>query len=479
MSRTLRTIGVTTAGIVAVAGAAALVRRARSSGRISRTVELARLGGKAGADYVSYSARTALAAPDDKERLRSEFEMRTAEQVVETLGNMKGAVMKIGQMASYLDQGLPENVRAALAELQTQAPPMAPELAAEMVEAELGAPPHELFAEWEPVPIAAASIGQVHRAVTHDGQRVAVKVQYPGVDEAIRADLDNNDVLFGMLQFLFPGLDPGPIVEEMRERISEELDYGLEATTQQRFADYYRGHPTISVPSVLPELSAQRVMTSELVEGASFAEVRDWSESEKNLAAETLYRYAFGGIYRLHLFNGDPHPGNYLFQPGGRVAFLDYGLSKEFQPDETAMFERIITLMVLEPDVRAFARYHEQLGILGDADAFDDQAIYDYFSYFYKFVLNDKPMTVTPEYASEMVRRFFDLTGPHAELMKTANLTPTFVLLQRINLGLYALFAELGATANWRKIAEEIWPFVDGPPSTPMGEAIAEWESTR
>ena len=428
---------------------------------------------------MSYSARTALATSDDKERLRSEFEMKTAEQVVETLGNMKGAVMKIGQMASYLDQGLPDNVREALAQLQTEAPPMAPELATEMVESELGASPDRLFAEWEAHPIAAASIGQVHRAVTHDGERVAVKVQYPGVDEAIRADLDNNDVLFGMLQFLFPGLDPGPIVAEMRDRISDELDYRLEATVQQRFADHYQGHPTITVPSVLPELSAQRVMTSQLVEGASFSEVRDWSEEERNLAAETLYRYAFGGIYRLHLFNGDPHPGNYLFQPGGRVAFLDYGLSKEFQPDEVEVFERIITLMVLEPDVREFARYHEQLGILGDADAFDDQAIYDYFSHFYEFVLHDEAMTVTAEYASEMVRRFFDLTGPHAELMKTANLTPTFVLLQRINLGLYALFAELGATANWRRIAEEIWPFVDGPPSTDMGESIAEWERSR
>src|SRR5690606_20925499 len=159
------------------------------------------------------------------------------------LGGMKGAFMKLGQMASYLDVGLPEHAREALAGLQHDAPPMSADLAAGVVERELGRPPDRLFAEWDPVPVASASIGQVHRAITHDGRAVAVKVQYPGVDEAIAADLDAAGTVFGAMGLAFSGFEPGPLVEEIRARVLEELDYANEARNQQLFADFYRGHP--------------------------------------------------------------------------------------------------------------------------------------------------------------------------------------------------------------------------------------------
>jgi predicted unusual protein kinase regulating ubiquinone biosynthesis (AarF/ABC1/UbiB family) len=476
---------------IAVAGVAAWWvergRRARAASprsaalaeRSARTAELARLSGRAGANYASFAARSAFASDTRRATLRADFELRTAEQVTDTLGNMKGAVMKLGQMASYLDQGLPEPVRDALAQLQQDAPPMAPELAAEVVERELGAPPDVVFATWEEAPMASASIGQVHRAVTLDGSEVAVKVQYPGVDDAIRSDLDNTDLLFGAMGMLFPGLDPKPIVKELRDRLLEELDYDNEAHNQDRFAAYYRGHPTISVPSVHRSLSTARVLTTDLASGATFAEVKEWTAPERNLAAETIYRFAFGGIYRLGVFNGDPHPGNYLFLPGGRVTFLDYGLCKVFTPTEVAMFERLITAMVFERDMDRFARWSEDFGLLDDASRFGERDVFDYFSHFYEMVLEDRTTTITPEYASESIRRFFDRSGPHAEILRSANLPPAFVIIQRINLGLFALLAELQATANWRRIAEEIWPWVDAPPSTPMGEAIREWERTR
>jgi predicted unusual protein kinase regulating ubiquinone biosynthesis (AarF/ABC1/UbiB family) len=268
-------------------------------------------------------------------------------------------------------------------------------------------------------------------------------------------------------------------VGELRERLTEELDYLNEARNQQMFATYYEGHPTISVPGVHEQLSTARVLTTDLAEGASFAEVKGWSAEERNLAAETLYRYAFGGLYRVGVFNGDPHPGNYLFRPGGQVTFLDYGLCKVFTPDEVAMFEALIRFMVFDRDIAAFAAYSQEIGLLSDAHRFEEDALFDYFSHFYESVLDDEVVTVTGEYASESVRRFFDLSGPHAEIMKAANLPPSFVIIQRINLGLFALFAELGATANWRRIAEEIWPWVNAPASTPMGEAVAEWEAAR
>src|SRR5690606_24864636 len=154
---------------------------------------------------------------------------------------------------------MPEHVRQALAQLQADAPPMSSELVDATVAAELGALPQELFEEWDPTPIAAAAIGQVHRAVTRDGRAVAAKVQYPGVDDAIGNDLANADAIFGALTFLYPGLDPAPIVAELRERLIEELDYRREAANQQLFADHYRDHPTIHVPEVVPELSTGRI----------------------------------------------------------------------------------------------------------------------------------------------------------------------------------------------------------------------------
>jgi predicted unusual protein kinase regulating ubiquinone biosynthesis (AarF/ABC1/UbiB family) len=448
-------------------------------GRAARNVEIARLGTNAAGNLAVTRARQVFASAERRDELAREFELRTAEQVAESLGHMKGALMKLGQMISYLDQGLPEHVRGALAQLQSDSPPMSPELAATMVSDELGAPPEQVFAEWDPVPIAAASIGQVHRAMTHDGRAVAVKVQYPGVADAVESDLANVGLVFGGMGQLFDGFDHRPFVEELKARLAEELDYRLEAEHQARFAAHYRGHPTIHVPDVLPELSTARVLTTELAEGVRFEEVVAGTQEERDLAAETLYRFAFGSLYRLHAFNGDPHPGNYLFRPGGRVTFLDFGLVKRFTEREIAEFEDMIRAMVVEPDPAEFRRVVERIGLLRPDQPFTDAEVADYFGHFYEFVREDGPTEITPEYASETVRRFFDVTGPHAAIMKAANLPPSFVIINRINLGLYSLFGELHARANWRALAEEIWPFVAGPPATPMGEAVARWEAER
>jgi predicted unusual protein kinase regulating ubiquinone biosynthesis (AarF/ABC1/UbiB family) len=447
--------------------------------RRHRTAQLAGIGARTSGGYVAMRARSALASEERRDELRARFELRTAEQVAETLGGMKGALMKLGQMASYLDQGLPEPVREALTQLQSDAPPMSAELLAGAVAAELGGEPLEVFAEWDPEPLAAASIGQVHRAVTHDGREVAVKVQYPGVDEAVRADLENTDLLFQVMSMLFPGMDPGPIVAELRERLVEELDYRVEADHQRLFAEHYRGHPYIHVPEVVGELSTARVLTTELARGARFAEVVGWDDDERQLAAECLYRFAFGSIYGLRAFNGDPHPGNYLFSPGGRITFLDYGLCKRFTDEEVRNFEEMIRAMVLEREVRAFHRVVERIGILPPGFEVSDDDLAEYFGHFYEFVLHDEVMDITPEWSSQSVRQFFDLSGPHTHIMKAANLPASMVIIQRINLGLFALFGDLRARGNWRRIAEELWPFVDGPPSTPMGERIAEWETRR
>jgi predicted unusual protein kinase regulating ubiquinone biosynthesis (AarF/ABC1/UbiB family) len=447
--------------------------------RVDRTRKMARMGGRAGATFAVHKARRVFASAARQDELDVAFQLRTAEQVAEALGHMKGALMKLGQMASYLDTGIAEPVREVLAGLQQDAPPMSAELAADTVARELGAPPEQVFLEWDPVPIASASIGQVHRAITRDGRAVAVKVQYPGVDEAIRADLDNAGLLFGAIGMMFPGLEPGPLVEEIRVRVVEELDYELEARSQQLFADYYRGHPFIHVPDVVPELSTGRVLTSELAEGARFDEMLTWSQDERNMAAEAIYRFVFRSLYRLQAFNGDPHPGNYLFRPGGRVTFLDFGLVKYFTPAEIGDFERMITTYVLERDLPAFRREIEAIGLLTPGLPFTDEQVDEYFGHFYTFVADDAEVTISPEWSSQTVQRFFDPTGPYGEIAKAANLPASFVIIQRINLGLMAILGDLAATANFRRIAEELWPWVDRLPTTEMGKAEAAWLAER
>jgi predicted unusual protein kinase regulating ubiquinone biosynthesis (AarF/ABC1/UbiB family) len=449
-----------------------------ATGRLERSAALAGTATKMSGTWAVDRAKRVFADAERREQLDAELQLRTAEHVAETLGNLKGALMKLGQMASYLDQGMPEPVREALAQLQQDAPPMAPELAAEVLVSELGSPPEELFAEWDPIPIAAASIGQVHRAMTKDGRAVAVKVQYPGVDTAIKGDLDNAGLLFGAMTMMFPGLDPAPLVAELRDRIVEELDYRLEADNQRLFADAYRDHPFIHVPAVVDELSSARVLTTELAEGVRFAEALTWPQEQRDLVGETIYRFVFGSLYRIGAFNGDPHPGNYLFRPDGQVTFLDFGLVKRFTPEEITIFEQMIVAMVQHRDPSEFRRIVEGVGLLRPDQPFTDEQVGEYFGHFYEFVLEDRPLTMTEEYASETVRRFFDTSGEHGEIMKAANVPPFMVIIQRINLGLYAILGQLGATANWRRIADELWPWVEGSPSTPMGEVERAWRAT-
>ncbi|MET0903288.1 MAG: AarF/ABC1/UbiB kinase family protein [Acidimicrobiales bacterium] len=485
IAKVLGILAAATAGVLAVqearrrADAVPATGPIATSTRNARRAAMAGLGAKSGGRYALHRARKVFASAERHAELDAAFELQTAESVAEALGNMKGALMKLGQMASYLDQGLPEPVRQSLAELQANAPPMSAELAAQVVHEQLGGRPEAVFDTWDPRPIAAASIGQVHRAITKDGRAVAVKVQYPGVGDAIRADLDNAGMLFGAMGMMLPGLEPGPLVEELRARLVEELDYVQEADNQRLFADYYAAHPFIHIPAVVDELCTERVLTTELAEGVPFAALETWSQAERDLAAEAIFRFVFGSLYRLHVFNGDPHPGNYLFRPGGQVTFLDFGLVKRFEPDEVELIASMLKAMVVDKDIKEYRRLIESIGMLKSGTAFTDEEVMDYFGHFYDFVQRDEVGTITPEYASETVRRFFDYGGDHAEILRAANVPPTFVIIQRINLGLYAIFGQLRATANWRRISEEIWPFVNAPATTEMGERAAVWAAER
>jgi predicted unusual protein kinase regulating ubiquinone biosynthesis (AarF/ABC1/UbiB family) len=465
------------AASAAAVGLAVVALRRSGNLRLRRGLAALQLVARGGARYAGSAPRLFAAAGEHRQQLRNDLALQTAEDVANTLGAMKGVLMKLGQMASYVDDGLSPSVRRTLSRLQDSVPPMSAELAAQVVTEELGGPPEEVFARWDPEPIAAASIGQVHRAITHDGRAVAVKVQYPGIAETIAADLGNVALLRRMLRITAPSQDVDALLGELRERVLEELDYRREADNQRLFAAYYQGHPTILVPPIVDELSTRRVVTSELADGARFADLASsWSQSERDLAAETIYRFVFRSLYELHAFNGDPHPGNYLFHGGGRVTFLDFGLVRRFTADEIEPLMQMARYLCVEHDPEEFRRNLVKAGFLrADAPLTTEQVV-EHMAVFYDTVRESRPLTMTGDYSSAVVRRFFDVRSP---VTTYAQIPRSYVILQRINLGLFGLLGELTATANWRAIAEEIWPFVLGPPTTPMGEAEAPWRARR
>lgn len=486
-SSTAALIGAAALGVVSYAKR----KRAKSTAfslittsRSARTAELAKMGAKTSTSYVVHQAkRAATSSPERRAELDEAYELKSAEQVAEALGNMKGVLMKLGQMASFLNEGFPEHLRDQLATLQADAPPMSFDLAAEAIERELGNTPDRIFAEFDRRPLAAASIGQVHRARLHDGRLVAVKVQYPGVERAMAADLDNTALLTQMLGIVFKGLDVKPFIAELKARVGEELDYTLEAERQREFRALFEGHPSIVVPRVHDRLSTSKVLVTDLSEGERFTATADWSQTERNLVGETIYRFVFRSFNRHHLFNGDPHPGNYLVERGGpagvRVTFLDFGLVKHFTRSEMNTFWLMITKQVTDRDPVAYRKVVEDAGLLVAGAPYSTEELMDYFGYFYHPVLEDRTFTYTNSYAREALKRTFDPAGEHTEMMKWFNLPPAFVVLNRIQWGLNAVLASLEAEANWRAISEELWPWTDRGPSSPLGELEHAWLASR
>ena len=448
--------------------------------RWRRNSRLARLGARIGLAHAGTSARKVFAGAERKEELSRAREFKTAQQVANELGNMKGALMKVGQMASYLDDGLPEPMRLALSQLQSNAPPMAVELVRIELERELGKPMSEIFVEFDDEPIASASIGQVHRAIIRlaDGteQAVAVKVQYPGVAEAIDADLRTADLLGAMLAFGFKSLNPEDMVAEIKDRLREELDYKREAANQQMFIDFYKSHPFIHVPEVFHEFSTGRILMTELVAGHSFAEVCEWSQEQRDMAGEAIFRFVFRSLYRFRAFNGDPHPGNYIFHGDGKVSFLDFGLIKHFTVEEMHMFQSMVKAAVLDHDMDEYRRVIEDAGMLQLDAPFTTQEAGDYFAHFYEPVRESREMEWSTTYATSIVRHTFDRTSPIAQY---ATVPKSFVFIQRINLGLYAVLGQLRSRGNYRRISEELWPMTNASGSTAMGVAEQQWLAER
>ena len=408
--------------------------------------------------------------------------------LVKLLGGMRGAAMKVGQLFSTLDLGLvPVEIRDEVLEilgsLQHSAEPVPFADVRRVVEADLGRRLTTVFAHVDPEPLAAASIGQVHRATTLDGDQVVVKVQYPGVAEAVETDLRNAMLLVPLVKRLAPGLDAKALATEMRERIAEELDYELEAQNQRRVERLMRGHPFMCVPRVYTDLSTRRVLVSEYIDGARFEEVRGAGEAERDRYGEIVFRFFFGLLYRDRIALGDPHPGNYLLRPSGQVCFLDFGLLRDIgAPRVTA--EAAIALAVRDEDAANLKASLVTGGYLpGDrADAVDA----DFALRMMQHAVSWYAVPGEHRFSTGDDRRGRDRErerpdGDERAEMKTQfnqfTLPPEAILIRRMHGVVAIVLRALRAGANWGAIAAE---YLHGePPATPLGEAEAAFLASR
>ena len=442
-------------------------------GRVQRGTSLARLSASTGAGYVAARVRNLR----DRELADALFHEATAQKVLEVLGTMKGAAMKVGQLASFVDLDLPPEVQATyhdvLAGLRDAAPAADSGAIARTLTEEFGAPPDEVFATWDPDPIASASIGQVHRARLHDGSQVVTKVQYPGIAEAVESDLANAEAFMPLAKMISPNLDVRPLVTELRDRVLDELDYQREAQYQHAFWERYDGHPFVRVPRVHHELCRPRVLVMEYASGLSFDQMlATASERERLRYGEIIYRFVYGSLHRFRLFNADPHPGNYLFPGDGTVVFLDFGSVKLFPSAVRAQIQRQLRA-VIDGDAAALLTALEAGGFIPPSARPDPQRLLEWLRLFNTPVVADREWTYTPEFAREVIRSTTDPRYGAVDMLRKLNLPSDYLLLNRIQWGINSILGRLRATANWHRIGREFWD--DAPPATPLGAEEAEF----
>ena len=450
----------------------------------SRLARTARVSGLAAGQAARHLGTRAANLTRDDQRANEALAKRqveTAEQIVAALGTMKGAAMKLGQVMSFLDVGLvPEEFRedfqAKLAELRDAAPKVSFKDMRRVVESEFDEPLDELFDTFDPVPIAAASIGQVYRARLDDGRDVAVKVQYPGVGAAVRADMQNLGMILRLMKSIAPGLDPKSMAAEIRSRIDEELDYELEAQNQRTLARIYRGHPFIVIPDVLTTLSRERVIVSEFVSGRGFEEMKQLPQDDRDRIAEIVFRFYFGCMYRHHQFSGDPHPGNCMLLDDGRMAFLDFGLFKRI-PASVAEFELGTQRLGIERRGTELIALLHQGGFIGDPSYYDEQGILEQFDDFTWWYTRDEEVQLDPDVATEIIIQMSDPRSRHFGKMRHETLPPDHLFGRRLEMLTLAVMSQLRAKANWHRIARE-WIYGDAP-VTELGAAEAEFYTGR
>jgi len=452
------------------------------SGRLGRTARLGGLVAGQSARWAGTRAANLVRTPERADAATGERALALAHELVEQLGQLRGAAMKVGQVLSTLDfPGIPEEEResfkATLASLRDDVPPLPFPKVRKLLESELGERLGAAFSEFDEEAFAAASIGQVHRAVTADGRPVAVKIQYPGVAEAVETDLRNAALLMPLVKRLAPGLDTKALYGELRERIAEELDYEHEAQNQRAVARAFRGHPFAYVPAVDTALSTRRVLVSELLEGRRFEEVKRLDEPARDRFGEIVFRFYFGLLAHLGRVCGDPHPGNYLLLADGSVGFLDFGLMRSV---DAAYLdgERAIAQAVVERDGDTVKEQLARLGYLPQPDSFEADALLAQIEAAGAWYFEPGFRRLSPAYVSDVVERGGSPRSPWFEQMRHQTIPPQALLIRRMEGLVFTVLGELRAGADWNALATEF--FAGEPAGTPLGDQDrAFWDGRR
>lgn len=450
-------------------------------GRIRRTMPLAGFTARAAGGRMVAALREKTGDVGAVER----FHERTAERYTELLGHSKGVLMKAGQLFSMVDarafgNGELSPYQATMARLQADAPPMAPELAHQVLQADLGRPVAEVFADFVDEPMAAASIGQVHRAVLHDGRDVAVKIQYPGAAQAIRADLANTELLTTFFRFASsasgnPMPDVRPMTREITARISEEIDYHHEAANITKFSELYRDHPFIRVPEVIGEASGDQVLTMTYLDGLDWAAAQNADQDLKNTWFEVIWRFAAGSYRHANLFHADPHPGNYRFGLDGKVGFVDFGCVKVLPERQRRLFVGTLRAVIdgRHDDLRDLM---VELGYFTSDSTITAGEVYQWYAGLLYEILAPQPVTFTRDATKRAIEGMIDFRAPD-HLVRRFSIPEDLVFFTRLSLSLNAISAAVGATLHVRAMVDDM----DGAaePITELGKQHIAWVRDR
>ncbi len=420
------------------------------------------------------------------ELVATELQTRTAEQIFKVLGELKGGAMKLGQALSVFEAALPDELaapyRAALTRLQEAAPPLPAAAVHGVLRRELGRDWRRSFTAFDDTPAAAASVGQVHRATWADGQTVAVKVQYPGAGPALLSDFTQLARLARLFSALSPGLDIKPLLEELRERVAEELDYRLEAAAQSAFAAAYDGDPDVVVPKVVA--FTERLLVSEWIDGTPLsAVIAAGSQEERDRAGQLLIRFLFSGPARAGMLHADPHPGNYRLTPDGRLGVLDYGAVNRL-PDGLPGPIGELCRLALAGDADAVLDGLSRQGFVKPTISVDAAAALDYLVPLLEPVRRES-FRFSRSWLRTQAGRIADPRSPAAALGRQLNLPPAYMLIHRVTLGGLGVLCQLGSEVAVRGEMERWLPgFLEGPgpgasrPLVPPPEDVPTPEQT-
>lgn len=405
------------------------------------------------------------AATQTRDTAADQLHKRTAERLAAVLGEMKGLPLKFGQLLSYLDDAIPEAHRHhyedILGTLQDSTPPLSWDEIRPVIESDLNGSIETLFESFDTVPVAAASIGQVYRATLPGSIQVAVKVQYPGVAEAIDADLANVGTLVQSLQTLMRS-DFEHILHDITHRLKEECDYELEATNQAAFALAWVNDPDVVVPNIFPSHCGRRVLTSEWIDAWDYATMMEQASDElKSRYGRLLFRFSYASLYQHRMLNADPHPGNYLFYPDGRIAFIDFGCVQPFSEEQVEGF-RTIRFAITDGTVTEHTFRQLAIRHMGLPESVDDELLNllrRYLTLTYLPVMAQQPWRYTREYTQQLTQLGLEAKTTVARVAMRGGLanpdSPGLVFLNRLTFGLTTILANLQAEADWRQALVE------------------------